>query len=327
MMRRRDVLASFSGVAALWPLTLRAQDARKVYRVALLWDSPTMFPKAIEALREGLRERGWIEGQNLSFEPLRTEGHFERIGALAEQLVLSKVDVIVAPSSIYAEAAKRATSTIPIVFVSHADPMGSGHVASLARPGGNVTGLSLLMTETNAKSLELLKEAISTASRVAVIYDPATPSHAPGLRAIEEVGPTVGLSIIPIPVRAATEFEDAFSRIAQARADAVLVLSTPLYISAAKPLAELAIEHRLPAMFGPREHIEAGGLLSYSPDRADLWRRGAAYVDRILRGTNPADLPVQQPTKFDLAINLRTAKAIGIVVPPTLLARADEVIE
>ncbi len=164
MMRRRDVLASFSGVAALWPLTLRAQDARKVYRVALLWDSPAMFPKAIEALREGLRDKGWIEGQNLSFEPLWTEGHFERIGALAEQLVLSKADVIVAPSSIYAEAAKRATSTIPIVFVSHADPLGSGHVASLAYPGGNVTGLSLLMTETNAKSLEILKEAIPTVS-------------------------------------------------------------------------------------------------------------------------------------------------------------------
>jgi len=326
-MRRRDVLASLGGAAVLWPLVAKAQDARRVYRVGLLWDSPTMFPKAIEALRAGLRDKGWVEGQNLSFQPLWTEGHFERIGAMAQELVRANVDVIVAPSSIYAEAAKRATSNIPIVFLSHADPLGSGHVASLARPGGNITGLSLLMTETNAKSLELLKEAIPTVSRLAVIYDPATPSHAPGLKAIEEAAPTVGMSIIQAPVRAATEFEDAFTRIAQARADAVLVLSTPLYISAARPLADLAIRHRLPAMFGPREHIEAGGLLSYSPDRADLWRRGAAYVDRILRGTNPADLPVQQPTKFDLAINLRTAKAIGIVVPPTLLARADEVIE
>jgi putative tryptophan/tyrosine transport system substrate-binding protein len=326
-MRRRDVLVSGGSAAVLWPLALGSQEARKVYRVGLLWDSPAMFPKAIEALRQALREKGWVEGQNLSFEPLWTEGHFERIGAMAEELVRSKVDVMVAPSSIYAGAAQRATSTIPIVFVSHADPLGSGHVASLSRPGGNITGVSLLMTETNAKSLELLKEAISTVSQVAVIYDPATPSHVPGLKALQEVGPTLGMSIVPVPVASASEFEDAFSQIAKSRSDAVLVLSTPLYMAAMKPLADLAIKYRLPSMFGPREHIEAGGLLSYSPDRADLWHRGAAYVDRILRGANPADLPVQQPTKFDLAINLRTAKALGITIPPNLLARADEVIE
>ena len=237
------------------------------------------------------------------------------------------MDVIVAPSSIYTGAAKRATSTIPIVFLSHADPLGSGHVASLAYPGGNVTGLSLLMTETNAKSLELLKEAIPTVSQVAVIYDPATPSHAPGLRAIQEAGPTLGMSVVPVPVRSASEFEDAFAHIAQQRSDAVLVLSTPLYMASMKPLADLALKYRLASMFGPREHIEAGGLLSYSPDRADLWRRGATYVDRILKGGNPADLPVQQPIKIDLAINLSTAKTLGLTIPPTLLARADEVIE
>jgi putative ABC transport system substrate-binding protein len=212
-MRRRDVLASFSGAAVLWPLIVKAQDARKVARVGLLWDSPAMFPKAIEALRQGLREKGWVEGQNLSFEPLWTEGHFARIDAMAQELVQAKVDVIIAPSSIYAGAAQRATSTIPIVFVSHADPLGSGHVASLSRPGGNITGLSLLMTETNAKSLELLKEAISTVSQVAVIYDPATPSHVPGLKALQEVGPTLGMSIVPVPVASASEFEDAFSQI------------------------------------------------------------------------------------------------------------------
>jgi putative ABC transport system substrate-binding protein len=326
-MRRRDLLAWLGGGAVHWPLTIRAQDARKVYQVGLLWDSPAMFPKAIEALRQGLRDKGWVEGQNLRFMPLWTDGHFERIDRLAQELVEAKVDVIVAPSSIYAGAAKRATSTIPIVFLSHADPLGSGHVVSLSRPGGNITGLSLLMTETNAKSLELLKEALPTASLVAVIYDPATPSHAPGLRAIQEVGPTLGMSILPLPVMSAAAFEGAFSHAAQARSDAVLVLSTPLYMAAMKPLADLAIKHRLPSMFGPREHIEAGGLLSYSPDRADLWHRGAAYVDRILKGGNPADLPVQQPTKFDLAINLKTARALGLTIPPTLLARADEVIE
>jgi putative tryptophan/tyrosine transport system substrate-binding protein len=326
-MRRRDVLASLGCAAVLWPLVAKAQDARKVYRVGLLWDSPAMFPKAIEALRAGLRDKGWVEGQNLSFEPLWTEGHFERIGAMAQELVRTNVDVIVAPSSIYTGAAQRATSAIPIVFVSHADPLGSGHVASLSRPGGNSTGLSLLMTETNAKSLELLKEAVPTVSQVAVIYDPATPSHAPGLKAIQEVGPTLGISIHAVPVGAAAEFENAFASIAQSRADAVIVLSTPLYMAAMQPLAALGIKYRLPTMFGPREHIEAGGLLSYSPDRADLWRRGATYVDRILKGANPADLPVQQPIKFDLSINLKTAKALGITIPPTLLARADEVIE
>jgi putative tryptophan/tyrosine transport system substrate-binding protein len=256
-MRRRDVLASFGGAAVLWPLSAKAQDARRVYRVGLLWDSPAMFPKAIEALRQGLRDKGWVEGRNLSFEPLWSEGHFDRIGALAEELVRSKVDVIVAPSSIYAGAARRATTTIPIVFVSHADPLGSGHVASLAYPGGNLTGLSLLMTETNAKSLELLREAVSTVSQVAVIYDPATPSHAPGLKAIQAAGPSLGMTIVPVAIGAAAEFEEAFSQIEQGRSDAVLVLSTPLYMAAMKPLAALAIKHRLPSMFGPREHIEA----------------------------------------------------------------------
>jgi putative tryptophan/tyrosine transport system substrate-binding protein len=261
-MRRRDVLVSGGSAAVLWPLALGSQEARKVYRVGLLWDSPAMFPKAIEALRQALREKGWVEGQNLSFEPLWTEGHFERIGAMAQELVQAKVDVIVAPSSIYTGAAQRATSTIPIVFVSHADPLGSGHVASLSRPGGNITGLSLLMTETNAKSLEILKEAIPAVSQVAVIYDPATPSHTPGLKAIQEVGPTLGMSILAVPVRVAAEFENAFWSIAQGRAHAVIVLSTPLYMAAMQPLADLAIKYRLPSMFGPREHIEAGGLLS-----------------------------------------------------------------
>jgi putative tryptophan/tyrosine transport system substrate-binding protein len=325
-MKRRQVI----GVLVTATLAARGSDAQaapKVYRVGLLWDTPTMFPKAIEALRQGLRDQGWIEGQNLSFEPRWSEGRFERLPEFAAELVRSGVDVIVAPSSIYAEAAGRATSTIPIVFLSHADPLGSRHVASLSRPGGNITGLSLLMTETNAKSLELLKEAVPNVSRVAVIYDPATPSHTPGLKAVQETGPTLGLSIVPSSVGTAAEFEEAFAKVARDGADAVLVLSTPLYMASMKPLADLAIKHRLPSMFGPREHIEAGGLMSYSPDRADLWRRGATYVDRILKGANPADLPVQQPIKFDLSINLQTAKALDLTIPPTLLARADEVIE
>jgi putative ABC transport system substrate-binding protein len=242
-------------------------------------------------------------------------------------LVRLKVDVIMAPSSIYTGVAKRATSTIPIIFMSHADPLATGHVASLSRPGGNVTGLSLMMTETNVKGLELLKEAVPGLSRVAVIFDPATPSHGPGLKAVEDAGPALGLRIQSVAVRSATEYDEAFVAIVQEHADGVLVLSTPLFIAGAKRLAELAITHKIPSLFGPKQHVQVGGLMSYSPDRADLWRRCAIYVDKILKGAKPADLPVQRPTKFELVINLKTAKVIGLAVPPSFILRADEVIE
>ena len=232
-----------------------------------------------------------------------------------------------APSSVYTGAAKQATSTIPIIFMSHADPLRTGHVANLARPGGNVTGFSLMMTETNVKSLELLKEALPNVSRVAVLYEPATPSHGPGLKAAEEAGPTLGLQIQAVAAPTAASFESAFLAMSKQGAQAVLVLSTPLFINGAKPLAELGLKHNLPSFYGPKQNIQAGGLMSYSPDRADLWRRGAGYVDKILRGAKPADLAVQQPTKFELVINLNTAKALGLTVPASLLARADEVIE
>ena len=324
-MNRREVIAAL--ILSLLMHAARAQTSGKVRRVALLWDSPTMFPSAIKALSNGLRELGWVDGENFILEYSWSEGRFDRLTELAEDLARRKVDVIVAPSSIYAEAARRATSTIPIVFVSHADPLGSGHVASLARPGGNITGLSLLMTETNAKAVEILKEAIPGLTSIAVIFDPATPSHGPGLPAVEAAGSALGVRIRPTPIRVAAEFETAFQAIAADRAEAVLVLSTPLYIASAQRLADLATAYRLPSLFGPKEHTAAGGLLSYSPDRADLWRRGAGYVDRILKGAQPSELPVQQPTKFELVINLKTAKALGLTLPPALLARADEVIE
>ena len=326
-MRRREFITLLGGAAAAWPLVARAQQAGKIYRIGFLWDSPDAFLDALEAFRQGLRDLGYVEGRNIAIEYRWAEGKPERMRELAEELVRLKVDVIVAPSSIYTEAAKRATSTIPIIFVSHADPLGSRHVASLARPGGNITGLSLMMTETNVKGLELLKEAVPGISRVAVIFDPATPSHGPGLKAVKAAGPTLGLRIQSVPVRSATEFDSAFTAIVGERADAVLVLSTPLFISGGKRLAELSLAHKLPSLFGPKHHVQEGGLMSYSPDRADLWRRGAIYVDKILRGIDPADLPVQQPTKFEIAINLKTAKSIGLAIPPSLLGRADEVIE
>ncbi len=327
MIPRRTFLAIVTGGLLAATLPAGAQQVGKVYRVGFLWDSPAMFPDAIAAFRQGLRDLGWVEGQNIVVEHRWSEGRFERLPDLAAELVRLKVDVIIAPSSIYTGAAKRATTTIPIVFVSHADPIGSGHVATLARPGGNITGLSLMMTETNAKGLELLKEAVPGLARVAVVWDPATPSHRPGLDAVEIRGRALGLRIQPVPVRSATEFDSAFSAIVRERASGVLVLSTPLFIAQARQLADLAMKHKLPTMFGPKEHAQAGGLLSYGPDRADLWRRGATFVDKILKGAKPADLPVQQPTKFELVINLKTAKALGLTIPQLVLGRADEVIQ
>jgi len=309
------------------PLAANAQQAGKVYRVGFLWDSPAVWPHALEGFRQGLCDLGWVEGRNIVVEYRWAEGRFDRLPGLVEELVRLKVDVIVAPTSIYAAAARRATSTIPIVFASHADPIGSGHVASLARPGGNITGLSLMMTETNAKGLELLKEAVPGLSRVAVLWDPATPSHRPGLEAVEGAARALGLRLQPLAVRNATEFDSAFAAIVRERAGGVLVLSTPLFMGGARRLADLAMKHRLPTMFGPKEHVEAGGLMSYSPDRADLYRRAATYVDKLLKGAKPADLPVEQPMRFELVVNMKTAKALGLTFPQTILIRTTQVIQ
>jgi putative ABC transport system substrate-binding protein len=320
------VLAALVFLASV--LGAAAQPAGKVHRIGFLWDSPEVFPDAIEAVRRGLRELGYIEGRNLVIEYRWAHGKPELMRELAEELVRLKVDLILAPSSVYTGAAKQATTTIPVVFVSHADPLRSGHVATLARPGGNVTGLSLMMTETNVKGLEeLFKEVIPKSSRIAVMWDPATPSHGPGLKAIESAAPPLGLQVQSVPVRSPAEYEAAFSAMARERADGVLVLSTPMFIADAPRLAELALAHKLPSLFGPKHHVAAGGLMSYSPDRRDLFRRGAVFVDKILRGAQPASMPVEQPTKFELVINLRTAKSLGIVISPAMLARADEVVQ
>jgi len=327
MISRRAFLTTVTGGLLAAPLAAGAQQAGKVHRIGFLWDTPAVWPHALEAFRQGLRDLGWVDRQNIVVEYRWTEGRFDRLPSLVEELVRLKVDLIVAPTSIYTGAAKRATSTIPIVFASHADPIGSGHVASLARPGGNATGLTIVMSETMAKSLELLKGTVPGLTRVAVIWDPATPSHLPGLKALEATGRALGLRLHSLAVRSATGFDSAFSAIVQERAGAVLVLSTPLFMGGAQRLAELALTHKLPTMFGPREHVEAGGLMSYSPDRTDLYRRAAIYVDKILRGANPADLPVQQATRFELVINLKTAKALGLTIPQSMLLRADQIIE
>jgi putative ABC transport system substrate-binding protein len=324
-MQRREFIAGM-GVTVAWLSAARAQQP-KIHRIGFLWDSPGVFPEAMEAFRQELRERGYAEGRNLVVEYRWAQGNLARMRELAEELVRLKVDVIVAPSSVYTGAAQRATSAIPIVFFSHADPLGSGHVSSLARPGGNTTGISLMMTETNVKLLELLREAIPGISRIAVVWDPATPSHRPGFQALEGAARARGLQLQSVPVPGPDEYNNAFAAMSAGSAQAVLVLSTPVYTAGAVRLAELAIAHRLPSMFGPSEHARAGGLMSYGPDRADLWRRGAIYVDKVLKGASPAELPVEQPTKFELVVNVRTAKALGVTISEGFLLRADKVIE
>jgi putative ABC transport system substrate-binding protein len=325
-VKRREFIALLGSAAVVWPAAVHAQQPGKIYRIGFLGDSPA-DSESTEAFWQGLRDLGYVEGRNITIEYRWAEGKPERMRELAEELVRLNVDVIIVPSSIYTEAAKRATSTIPIVFVGHADPVGTGHVTSLSRPGGNITGLSVMMTETSVKSLELLKQAVLGLARVAVIFDPATPSHKPALKAVETAGPLLGLQVQPVPVPSATEFDRAFLAIVRERADAVLVLTTPLFITGAQQLAELALTHKLPSVFGPKYFVEAGGLMSYWPNRADYWRRGAIYVDKILKGAKPADLPVQQATKFDLVLNLNTATAIGVTIPQSFMQRADEVVQ
>jgi putative ABC transport system substrate-binding protein len=324
-MRRREFITFVCGAAA-WPLTAHAQQP-KARRVGFMWDSPTAFPDAMIAFRAALRELGYVEGQTIIIDYRYAEGDPKRMRAFAEEFVRLGVDAIVAPSSIYTAAAKQATSTIPIIFMSHADPLGTGHVAALARPGGNATGLSLMMTETNVKLLELFKAAMPALSRLAVVYDPSTPSHVPGLAALELAGPKLNVKVQPVPVGAANEYEQAFAAMVRERADAALFLSTPLYIGDARRLADLALAHRVASLFGPRHNVVSGGLISYSPDRNDLWRRGAILLDRVLKGASPAEMPVEQPTKFELVINLATAKALKLKIPEAFLLRADEVIE
>jgi ABC-type uncharacterized transport system substrate-binding protein len=311
------------------PLIVAAQQPGKVYRVGVLTNkaSDPAESRLWQALRSGLRERGWIEGENVLIEFRGAEGNAARLPELAADLVRLKVDLIVARSSMFVQPAKEATSSIPIVFLTHADPVRTGHVTSLARPGGNVTGLANLMTDLVPKGLELLGTAVPTAKRIAVLWNPETPSHTPALRAGEEAGRRLRLQVQAVGAMTAAELEGAFAAMARARAQAVLVLGSPIFFTERQRVAELAVSHRLPTMLDSRDYVDAGGLMSYSPKYDDLYRRGAIYVDKILKGAKPADLPVEQATTFELVLNARTAKTLGLTIPQSLLRRADEVIE
>jgi putative tryptophan/tyrosine transport system substrate-binding protein len=326
---RRAFLAGTGAVLLAAPLAAEGQQAAKVYRIGILTNkaSDPAEARLWQAFRSGLREHGWIEGQNILIEFRAAEGNTARLPELAADLVRLNVDLIVARASIWVQPAKEATSSIPIVFLVHADPVGTGHVASLARPGGNITGLAVLMTDLAPKMLELLISAVPMAKRIAVLWNPDTPSHAPALKAVEEAGRTLRVQLQPVGARTAAELEGAFAAMGRARTQAVLVLGTAIFLAERQRVAELAIKHRLPTMSNLEDVVAAGGLMSYSPNWDDLYRRGAIYVDKILKGAKPADLPVQQATKFELVINLKTAKALGLTIPPALLGRADEVIQ
>jgi ABC-type uncharacterized transport system substrate-binding protein len=324
-MRRREFIAFVGSAAVAWPFAARAQQPHaKVPVIGFLGLAPEF--SGVEALRAGLRELGYIEGSNVIIV-WRWAESVEQLPGLAAELVAMPVDVIFAPSSTFVEAARQATSTIPIVFAVHADPVGLGHVASLARPGGNITGMSMLLTELAAKGLEVMTEAVPQVRLIGVLWNPTTPSHPRALKAIEAAGEKLGVELRMVAAQTLEDFDGAFSTMTQEAVGALLVVASPLFVAQAAPLAEFALKYRLPGMFPFKEYVEAGGLMSYGADRNDLYRRAAAYVDKILKGVKPADIPVEQASKYQLVINLKTARALGLELPPQLLARADEVIE
>ncbi len=302
-----------------------AQQATKIPRIGFL--AVVSNPESDEPFRKGLRELGYVEGKNIYIEFRYAGGRVERLPELAAELVALKVDVIVAGSTQTIEVARRATKTIPIVFPITFDPVESGFVASLARPGGNLTGLSLLSTVTTAKRVELLKDVIPRISRMAVLTNPTNPGTALALKHAKAAAKRLGIRLQILEVRSADGVEAAFQAAAKERAGALLVLGDFLFRAERERLFELGIKHRLPEIFYTSEEVEAGGLMSYGAKIGDMYHRAAVYVDKILKGAKPADLPVEQATKFELVINLKTARQIGLTIPKEVLFRADKVIE
>jgi putative ABC transport system substrate-binding protein len=326
-MERRTFMTLVSGGLLAVPLTAQAQQAGKVYSIGYLELGSSFAGPSRTAFYQGLQEHGWIEGQNFVLTTRFAQFKSERLRELVAELVQRKVDVIVVATAEGALAAKDGTRTIPIVAVAPADAVAIGLVASLARPGGNVTGLSYLGTELIAKQMGLLKEAVPNLSRVAALSNPANPTHAPRLRAADIAAQGLRVNLELIEARIPSELEKAFATMRRARVGGVLVVSDPMFHAEPRRLAQLASTSGLPAIYGFRTLVDAGGLMSYGPNFPALFHRAATYVDKILKGTKPGDLPVEQPTKFELVINLKAAKALGLAIPPSLLQRADEVIQ
>jgi putative tryptophan/tyrosine transport system substrate-binding protein len=328
LIDRRTFLAGTGAVLLAAPRASEAQQAAKIARIGFLTLNMALNPQLREAFLRGLRDLGYVEGSNVVIEYRDAEGKPERLPALAAELVALKVDVIVAPPTLAALAAKQATRTLPIVFAV-ADPVGSGLVTSLARPGGNVTGLSQLAPELVGKCLEQLTQAVPGVSRVAALWQPGAfggRTEKDMLKEAEVAARALGVRLQFVEARGPADIDRAFSDMTRARAGALTVLPSGMFNNERRRLVDLATKNRLPAVYSWREFVDAGGLMSYGVDLADLWRRAATYVDKILKGAKPADLPVEQPTKFELVINLKTAKALGLTIPPSLLQRADEVI-
>jgi putative ABC transport system substrate-binding protein len=326
-VKRREFLTLLGGAAAAWPLPARAQQPGKLPTVGFLVSgTPASHGQWFAGLAQRLRELGWIEGRTVAIEYRWAEGRTERAAEIAAEFVQRKVDVIVTAGTAFVVAAKQATSVIPIIFAAAGDPVGTGLVASLARPGGNITGLSIQQPDVAAKRLELLREVVPSLGRLAILGNVGGPAVVLDMREVQAAARTLGLDVIKLEIRRGEDIVPAFEAL-NGRADALYVCVDPLVNTHRIRINTLALAARVPTMHTVREWVEAGGLMSYGPNIPDLYWLAAGYVDKILRGAKPADIPVGQPTKFDLVINLTTAKALGLEVPPMLLARADEVIE
>jgi putative ABC transport system substrate-binding protein len=330
MITRRVFVGTLTGGLLAAPFAAEAQQAAKVARIGYLQTNLAATPHLQEAFRQGLRDLGYVEGRNVVIEYRSAEGRIERLPALAAELVALKVDVIVTGGRPQNLAATQATKTIPIVFAAAADPVGSGFVTSLARPGGNVTGLSFLAPELVGKCLELLTQAVPGVSRVAVLWQLGSVGERTEkdmLKEADVAARALGVRLQVLEARGPADLDRAFSDMTRARAGALTVLPSSMFFIERRRLVDLAAKNRLPAVYTSRDYVDAGGLMAYGANLLDLYRRAATYVDKILKGAKPADLPIEQPTKFELVINLQTAKALGLTIPQSVLGRADEVIQ
>jgi putative ABC transport system substrate-binding protein len=326
-MRRRDFLYAVGGVAAGWSLSAQAQQAPKVHHIGILVQTQEEREHLVEAFKQGLRELGYVEGQDIDFQIRSAEGYYDRLEKLATELANLHVAVIFADTTVAVQAAKQATHEIPIVMGSPGDPVGTHLVASLARPGGNVTGTTTQAAEVSRKRVQLLKELAPSAARFAVLWESSNLASAENWRETSDAAKTLHVMTRSYTLRIPAELAGVLEAIGQASVDGMIVLPSGVLFSKKERVAEFAIENRLPTMFEQREHAVAGGLACYGPNLSELYRHAASFVDKILKGAKPADLPVEQPTKFDFIINLKTAKALGLTVPQSLIATADEVIE
>jgi putative ABC transport system substrate-binding protein len=326
-MKRRDFITLLGGATVAWPLAARAQQPASVRRIGFLGStSASGHRRQVEAFRAGLRDLGYVEGKNIIIEFRWAEGDYDRLPDLAADLLGLKIDILVTHGTPGALAAKQATTTIPIVMAAIADPVAAGVVASIARPGGNITGMTFFNPEISAKRLELLKETFPSLQRAAILFNPNNPASRAVLQAIEHTAGALRVNLQQFEAREPKELEGAFSAMAKEAVDALVIIEDPMLIANAGAIGNLALKQRFPSI-GFKEIAEAGGLLAYGVDLPEMFRRAAALVDKILKGGKPGELPVERSTKFELVINLKTAKTLGLDLPPTLFARADEVIE